>query len=217
MAICVMVCGQSGTGKSTSLRNFKPEEVAVINVSGKPLPFRGNLKTKNTFITTDYGKIDAAMQKTDRKSIVVDDATYLMTDEFMRTAKNTGYQKFTDMALNFYTLIKRAAELPPDKIVYFMGHIATDDNGNERFKTIGKLLDEKVTLEGLFTIVLKTVVQDGKYYFSTQNSGHDTVKSPFGMFEEPLIENDLKAVDAAIRAYYELDTPASTVDDDILR
>lgn len=201
MAICVMVCGQSGTGKSTSLRNFKSEEVAIINVSGKPLPFRGGPKT---YITTDYGKIDAAMQKTDRKSIVVDDATYLMTDEFMRTAHTTSYQKYTDMALNFYTLIKRAAELPPDKIVYFMGHIATDENGSERFKTIGKLLDEKVTLEGLFTIVLKTVVQDGRYYFSTQNSGHDTTKTPLGMFDAPLIDNDLRAVDAAIREYYGL-------------
>lgn len=217
MAICVMIYGQSGTGKSTSLRNFKPKDVAVINVSGKPLPFRGDLKTKNTFITADYGKIDAAMRKTDRKSIVVDDATYLMTDEFMRMAKTTGYQKFTDMALNFYTLIKRAEDLPADKIVYFMGHVDTDDSGNEKFKTIGKLLDEKVTLEGLFTIVLKATVQDGKYYFSTQNSGHDTVKSPMGLFDEPLIDNDLKAVDAAIRAYYELDTPTSTVGDDILR
>jgi len=200
-----MICGQSGTGKSTSLRNFSPDDVAIINVSGKPLPFRGGMKTYNT---ADYSKINAAIQKTDRKSIVIDDATYLMTDEFMHNAHVTGYQKFTDMALNFYTLIKRAMKLPSNKIVYFIGHISTDDSGNERFKTIGKLLDEKVTLEGLFTIVLKTVIQDGKYYFSTQNSGHDTVKTPFGMFDSSLIENDLKAVDTAIRAYYNMeDTP----------
>ena len=108
------------------------------------------------------------------------------------------------MALNYYTLVKTAAALPDDKIVYFMGHSDIDNNGNEKFKTIGKLLDEKITLEGMFTIVLKTVVTDGKYQFSTRNSGQDTVKTPMGMFSEPLIENDLAAVDKAIREYYEI-------------
>jgi hypothetical protein len=199
MAIIVMVCGQSGTGKSTSLRNFKPEDVCIVNVSGKPLPFRNKHKTFNT---DDYSAIDAAIKKAPTKSIVIDDATYLMTGEYMRTANVTGYQKFVTLALNFYTLIKVAASLPDDKIVYFLGHVDTDPNGNEKFKTIGKMLDEKITLEGMFTIVLKTVVQDGKYFFSTQNNGQDTVKSPMGMFEAPLIENDLAAVDAAIREYY---------------
>lgn len=199
MAIIVMVYGQSGTGKSTSLRNFKPEDVCIVNVSGKPLPFRNKHKTFNT---DDYMSIDAAIKKAPAKSIVIDDATYLMTNEYMRTAKVTGYQKFTDMALNYFTLIKVAASLPDDKIVYFLGHSETDVNGNEKFKTIGKMLDEKVTLEGLFTIVLKTVVQDGKYQFATKNSGQDTVKSPMGLFDDALIENDLASVDAAIRDYY---------------
>ena len=199
MAIIVMVYGQSGTGKSTSLRNFKPEDVCIVNVSGKPLPFRNKHKTFNT---DDYMSIDTAIKKAPAKSIVIDDATYLMTNEYMRTAKVTGYQKFTDMALNYFTLIKSAAALPDDRIVYFLGHSETDVNGNEKFKTIGKMLDEKVTLEGLFTIVLKTVVQDGKYQFATKNNGQDTVKSPMGLFDDPLIENDLAAVDAAIREYY---------------
>lgn len=201
MAIIVMVYGQSGTGKSTSLRNFKPEDVCIVNVSGKPLPFKNKHKTFNT---DDYMSIEAAIQKAPAKSIVIDDATYLMTGEYMRTAKVTGYQKFTDLALNYYTLVKTAVALPDDKIVYFMGHSDIDNNGNEKFKTIGKLLDEKITLEGMFTIVLKTVVTDGKYQFSTRNSGQDTVKTPMGMFSEPLIENDLAAVDKAIREYYEL-------------
>lgn len=199
MAIIVMVYGQSGTGKSTSLRSFKPEDVCIVNVSGKPLPFRNKHKTFNT---DDYMSIDTAIKKAPAKSIVIDDATYLMTNEYMRTAKITGYQKFTDMALNYFTLIKSAASLPDDKIVYFMGHSDTDANGNEKFKTIGKMLDEKVTLEGLFTIVLKTVVSDGKYQFSTKNNGQDTVKTPMGLFDDALIENDLAAVDAAIREYY---------------
>lgn len=201
MAIIVMVYGQSGTGKSTSLRNFKPEDVCIVNVSGKPLPFKNKHKTFNT---DDYMSIEAAIQKAPAKSIVIDDATYLMTGEYMRTAKVTGYQKFTELALNYYTLVKTAAALPDDKIVYFMGHSDIDSNGNEKFKTIGKLLDEKITLEGMFTIVLKTVVTDGKYQFSTRNSGQDTVKTPMGMFSEPLIENDLAAVDKAIREYYEI-------------
>lgn len=199
MAIIVMIYGQSGTGKSTSLRNFAPDDVGIINVSGKPLPFKNKLKTFNS---DNYQKIIEVLTKTKTKSIVIDDATYLMTNEFMRNAKVQGFQKFTDMALNYYTLVQIAANLPDDKIVYFLGHSEMDGEGREKFKTIGKLLDEKITLEGLYTIVLKTVVKDGKYYFATHNSGMDTVKSPVGMFDQDLIENDLKAVDTVIREYY---------------
>lgn len=199
MAVLVMIYGQSGTGKSTSLRNFKNEDVAVVNVSGKPLPFRGDIKAYNS---DNYTKIMAAIKNTERKSIVIDDATYLMVNEFMRTAKQTGYQKYTDMAVSFNQLIEFAASLPDDKIVYFMGHSDQADDGREHFKTIGKMLDNYVTVEGRFTIVLKTVVQDGKYMFSTQNNGQDTVKSPMGMFDAALIDNDLKAVDDAIREYW---------------
>ena len=199
MSVLVMVYGQSGTGKSTSLRNFKNEEVAVVNVSGKPLPFRGDIKPYNS---DNYQKIIAAIQGTDRKSIVIDDATYLMVNAFMRNAKVVGYQKYTDMAYDFNALVEFCANLPDDKIVYFMGHSDQADDGREHFKTIGKMLDNYVTLEGRFTIVLKTVVQDGKYMFSTQNNGQDTVKSPMGMFEHALIDNDLKAVDDTIREYW---------------
>jgi hypothetical protein len=196
-----MIYGQSGTGKSTSLRNFKHEEVAVINVSGKPLPFRGNIKPYNS---DNYQKIMSAISQTERKSIVIDDSTYLMVNEFMRTAKQTGYQKYTDMAVSFNQLIEFAAALPDDKVVYFMGHSDQSDDGREHFKTIGKMLDNYVTVEGRFTIVLKTVVQDGRYMFSTQNNGQDTVKSPMGLFDSALIDNDLKAVDRAIREYWEI-------------
>lgn len=201
MAVLVMVYGHSGSGKSASLRNFDPEQVAVINVLGKPLPFRSNMKT---YITNNYGKIDAAIHSTKRKSIVIDDATYLMTGEFMRNAKVAGYQKLTDMAANFNALLMRAKELPDDVVVYFFGHSERDGDGGEKFKTIGKLLDEKVCVEGYFTIVLKTVVQDGRYLFSTRNDGMDTVKTPLGMFNDALIENDLAAVDKTIREYYNI-------------
>ena len=196
-----MIYGQSGTGKSSSLRNFEPNQVGIINVSGKPMPFRKKLPY---IATDDYTRIMNTLHAAKAPSIVIDDATYLMVDEFMRNAKTPGYQKFTDMAKNFFDLIEIARRLPDEKIVYFIGHSDRDPEGNEKFKTIGKLLDEKVTLEGKFTIVLKTVVQDGKYMFQTHNSGADTVKSPIEMFKDDLIDNDLAAVDKVIREYYEI-------------
>lgn len=199
MAILCMLYGQSGTGKSTSLRNFQYEDVVVINVSGKPMPFRRKLPIVST---DDYKKIIGGLRTIKTPSIVIDDATYLMVNAFMRNAKVQGYQKYTDMAYDFNSLIDAAQKLPDDKIVYFIGHSNQTDDGREQFKTIGKMLDNYVTLEGKFTIVLKTVVKDGQYYFSTQNNGMDTVKSPMGMFYEPLIVNDLKMVDDTIREYY---------------
>jgi len=199
MAILCMLYGQSGTGKSTSLRNFQKEDVSIINVSGKPMPFRQKLPTVST---DNYKQIIGGLPKIKTPSIVIDDATYLMVNAFMRNAKVQGYQKYTDMAFDFNSLIEAALKLPDDKIVYFIGHSNQTDDGREQFKTIGKMLDNYVTLEGKFTIVLKTVVKDGQYYFSTQNNGMDTVKSPMGMFEEELIPNDLKAVDDVIREYY---------------
>lgn len=197
-----MILGESGTGKSASLRNFKPDEIGVINVCGKPLPFRSQIKTFNS---DNYMQIEKALKANEKRSAVIDDCQYLMANEFMRNAKVTGYQKFTDIAQNFWTLVQVVIrELPEDMIVYFLGHIDRDQNGNEKFKTIGKMLDEKITVEGMFTVVLKTSVQDRRYLFSTRNSGADTVKTPIGMFDEPYIDNDLKMVDTAIREYYNI-------------
>ena len=207
MSVLVMVYGQSGTGKSTSLRNFSRDDVAIVNVSGKPLPFRNNLKT---YKSDNYQQIMKAIQAAPQKSIVIDDATYLMVNEFMRTAKQTGYQKYTDMAVSFNSLIEFCATLPDDKVVYFLGHSDQADDGREHFKTIGKMLDNYVTVEGRFTIVMKTVVQDGQYMFSTQNNGQDTVKTPMGLFDKPLIDNDLKAVDDAIREYWSVNDEGDT-------
>ena len=209
MAILCMLYGQSGTGKSTSLRNFQKEDVSIINVSGKPMPFRQKLPTVST---DNYKQIIGGLPTIKTPSIVIDDATYLMVNAFMRNAKVQGYQKYTDMAFDFNSLIEAALKLPDDKIVYFIGHSNQADDGREQFKTIGKMLDNYVTLEGKFTIVLKTVVKDGQYYFSTQNNGMDTVKSPMGMFEEELIPNDLKAVDDVIREYYGIEVKADEAD-----
>lgn len=203
MAIPCLILGESGTGKSASMRNFAKGEIAVINVAGKPLPFRNNL---GVLTTDNYEKIKSALLRMETPSAVIDDAQYLLANEFMRRSGELGYQKFTDMAKNYWSLIAETVckQMSADKIVYFLSHIERDQNGNEKCKTIGKLLDEKITVEGLFTIVLKTHVEDGKYTFRTQNSGLDTVKSPIGLFETNDIDNDLKMVDNAIRDYYGL-------------
>ena len=202
MGIPVLILGESGSGKSTSMRNFQPGEIGIVYVSKKPLPFRSKIKTMNT---DRYEEIESALVRGKCKTYVIDDCQYLMANEFMRNAKVTGYQKFTDIGLNFWTLVQVVInQLPQDTVVYFMAHTERDQNGNEKMKTIGRMLDEKITVEGMFTIVLKTQVKDGKYSFVTQTNGFDTVKSPMGMFGQLEIDNDLKMVDNAIREYYYL-------------
>lgn len=204
MAVIVAIMGESGTGKSTSLRNFKQGEASIVNVSKKPLPFKNEL----TVLKSDnYKEIETILKRANAKSIIIDDAQYLMAFEYMHRAKEKGYEKFTDIGANFFNLTQTAVALLDDKIIYFLFHIERTKDGNEKCKTIGQLLDEKITLEGLFTIVLKTVVLlDGnnqrQFCFATVNNGSDTVKTPMGMFTEPLIPNDLKAVDTVIRDYY---------------
>lgn len=203
MAVPVLVLGQSGTGKSYSMKNFNENEVCLISVQKSLLPFRK--KFTETVVTDKYSEIIKAMKATKKKVIVIDDTQYLMCNEFMRRATERGYDKFTEIAQNFWSLVvQEVNSLPSDVIVYLLCHTATDENGVEKMKTIGKLVDEKITPEGLFTIVLKTAVSDGNYAFVTQNNGKDTVKSPEGMFSTYAINNDLKYVDEKIRNYYEL-------------
>ena len=206
MGIPILILGHSGSGKSTSLRNFRSGEISLINVIGKPLPFKGRFV--NTINSDKYEIIGDALATMKTKIAVIDDAQYLMANEFMRRAMERGYDKFTEIANNFWTLVNYVInELPFDTTVYFLMHIERDDAGNEKVKTIGKLLDEKITVEGMFTIVLKSIVKDGVYSFTTRSNGHDTVKSPLGMFPTYEIENDLKAVDNIVRAFWELDIP----------
>lgn len=201
MGIPVLILGESGSGKSTSLRNFEPSEISIFNVAGKPLPFRKKLP-KATI--RDYGKIMAGMQKSDKKSFAIDDSQYLLCFEMFSHAKETGYQKFTDMALNFYTLIKFVIDrLSDDVIVYFLHHTETDANGKLKAKTVGKMLDEKLTVEGLFSIVLLCQTDGTRHYFVTQSDGYTTAKSPMDMFDLE-IDNDLKFVDTKIREYFEI-------------
>ena len=203
MAIPVLILGQSGTGKSYSMKNFNEGEICLISVQKALLPFRK--KFTETVVTDKYTEIIKAMKATNKKVIVIDDTQYLMCNEFMRRATEKGFDKFTEIAQNFWSLVvQEVNNLPSDTIVYLLCHTSTDENGVEKMKTIGKLVDEKITPEGLFTIVLKTAVSDGNYAFVTQNNGKDTVKSPEGMFSTYAINNDLKYVDEKIRNYYEL-------------
>lgn len=202
MGVPVLILGESGSGKSTSMRNFSIDEVGIMNVASKPLPFRKKLNTINN---ATYQIIFNAIGRGKLKRYVIDDSQYLLTFEMFARAKEMGYGKFTDMALSFYNLIKFVIDkTPPDVVVYFMHHIQETDHGIKA-KTIGKMLDEKLSVEGLFSVVLMAESENGNYYFRTQTTGNDTVKSPIGMFDDIRIDNDLKMVDQKIREYWELD------------
>jgi len=201
MGIPVLILGESGSGKSTSLRNFEPEEIGVFNVASKPLPFRKQLPTING---ATYGKILKALGSPTKKSYAIDDSQYLLAFEFFDRAKETGYNKFTDIALNFRNLIQFViTQTPPDCIVYFLHHTEATGEGTLKAKTIGKMLDEKLTVEGLFSIVLLCQSGKDKHVFITQSEGYSTAKSPMEMFPTE-IENDLKLVDETIRSYWGL-------------
>lgn len=201
MGIPVLILGESGSGKSASLRNFDPEQVGIFNVAGKPLPFRKKMKVVNN---ATYQTIYKSLARGGLKSYVIDDSQYLLAFEFFDRAKEKGYDKFTDIALNFRGLIQFViTQTPPDCIVYFLHHVEEGNSGNLKAKTIGKMLDEKLTVEGLFSIVLLCRAAKDRHYFLTQSEGISTAKSPMEMFEAE-IDNDLALVDAAIRDYWNL-------------
>ncbi|MBQ1944472.1 MAG: hypothetical protein II346_05615 [Ruminococcus sp.] len=203
MGLPVLILGESGSGKSTSLRSFNKDELVIYNVAGKPLPFRGGTQL-NRADNVSYNTIMQNMSKKKFRCYVIDDSQYLLAFElFGRVAEKT-YDKFTEMAVHFYDLIQFVIrQMPPDCIVYFLHH--TDDiDGKVKAKTVGKMLNEKLTVEGLFSIVLMAKNLDGRYIFRTHSDGRDTVKTPMDMFEQDEIDNDLKAVDAAIREYYSM-------------
>ncbi len=201
MGIPVLVLGESGSGKSTALRNFNEDEIGVFNVATKPLPFRKKLKVVNN---ATYATISKALSNPSLKAYAIDDSQYLMAFEEFDRAKETGYGKFTDMALNFSGLVRSCINsLPPDVIVYFLHHTETTDTGKIKAKTSGKMLDSKLTLEGLFSVVLLCRTDGQRHWFETQSDGFTTAKSPLDMFPRE-IDNDLKLVDTTIREYWGL-------------
>lgn len=201
MGIPVLILGESGSGKSSSLRNFDPSEIGIFNVASKPLPFRKKLKVLHG---ATYQTICKALSTPTLRAYAIDDSQYLLAFAFFDRAKETGYTKFTDIATDFRNLIQFViTRTPPDCIVYFLHHTEQTQDGTLKAKTIGKMLDEKLTLEGLFSIVLLCRAEKDRHYFVTQSQGYSTAKSPMDLFP-PEIDNDLKAVDTAIRDYWGL-------------
>lgn len=201
MGIPVFILGETGAGKSYSLKNFEPGEVRILNVANKLLPFRKKLDVQNH---VSYQVIAEEFKEAKYKRYVVDDSQYLMVFDLFNRANQSGYDKFTKMALAFEKMIEYVImRMPEDVIVYFMHHTQTDEGGVARAKTVGKMLDTYLSLEGLVTIALYCTNTGGNHKFLTQSDGSNTAKSPEGMFEKE-ISNDLKLVDEAIRSYYEL-------------
>ncbi len=206
MGIPVLIIGKSGSGKSASMKHCVGKDFNVIRVLDKPLPFRGKIPG---FKTDDYQMVRKALRSAPAKSVVIDDAGYLITNFFMRNHSTKGkgndvFSLYNQMADDFWNMIQNVVigELPADKIVYIIMHEDTDDYGNVKAKTIGKLLDDKICLEGLCTVVLRCVNNLTEHKFITQSDGTAISKSPEGMFEDVEIPNDLLYVDGRIREYY---------------
>ena len=208
MGVSVLIYGRSGAGKSRSLKEFGEDEIFLVNVIGKPLPFPG--KFRYTAKTDSYNTIQKGLKTMPTKAAVIDDAGYLLTNTFMRghSAPKSGSSSFdlyNDIADAFWGLLRFVQdELPEDVIVYLLMHEATSDYGEIKLRTIGKLLDEKVCVEGMVSIALRCMVEGDRHYFRTQSSGMDISKSPEGLFDSIEIENDLKFVDTKIREYWNL-------------
>lgn len=198
MSKVVLIIAQSGTGKSSSLRNLNAGEAQVILCSGKELPFRSEL---SAMVPKGYGDIYSAIEKSTAPVVVIDDANYLMSFEEMARVNESGYAKFTQMAANMFKLFKAIIDKDSDQIFYVMAHAEAREDGLIRFKTTGKMLSDKIVLEGLTNIILTTEIVDGRFVFKTATDGTG-VKAPLGMFTTDTMENDLKAVDKLVRDFY---------------
>ena len=219
MSNTTLIIGESGTGKSTSLRNLDPKETFVINVLDKPLPFRGykahyKPMTKsnpegNYYATDDFNLllrcINAVNERIEIKNLIIDDFQYIMGNEFMRRALEKGFDKFSDIAQHAWSIIKALTQTRSDLYCFVLSHSDSDAQGRMKCKTIGKMLDDKITLEGMFTIILHTQIVDGEYRFLTQNNGTHIAKSPLYMFEDKLIDNDLQMVRKKMIEYFNED------------
>ncbi len=206
MGMPVLIIGESGSGKTFSLKNFGAEEISIFSVEKSRLPFQKKLPLLPHATYADIGKV--LRENLNKKAYAVDDSQYLLVNENFDRVEETGYKKFTDMAVHFRNLVHFVNKnLPDDVVVYFLHHTETDRNtGKVKAKTVGKMLDNQLTVEGCFDIVLLAQAESDGHYFVTQSDGYSTAKSPEGMFELK-IPNDLKFVDTRIREYYGLSNP----------
>lgn len=216
MANLVFVFGKSGSGKSRSLKEFGEDEIFLVNVERKPLPFRK--KFRYTVSTDNVETIKRGLAKMPVKTAVIDDAGYLITNQFMRghsggRGGSAVFDLYNDIADTFWGLLRYIKEsLPEDVNVYILMHEDTNDLGMTKMKTIGRLLDEKVCIEGMATVVLRCMTSDGRHIFRTVTDGMDITKTPEEMFDADEIPNDLKFVDDKIREYYGTEITATAED-----
>ena len=213
MGTAVLILGESGTGKSTSLRNINPADAILIKSVSKPLPFRSKdwkpwdtaLKQGSVVVSDNWAHICGVIRKAPeygKKIIIIDDFQYVMSNEFMRRSEEKSFDKFTEIGRHAWEIIKAAQDAPDELRVYFLAHTEETQMGRVKMKTIGRMLDEKITVEGMFSIVLRTLTRDDQFFFTTKNNGADTVKSPMGMFDSNEIDNDLAFADSVICDYY---------------
>ena len=217
MSTSIFILGQSGSGKSTSLRNLHPRRVLLIQSIRKPLPFRSadwkyitaEEPNGSILVSDNPQEIIHHIRMTRRPIVIIDDFQYVMANEFMRRSTERGFDKFTEIGFNAWSIITEANNAHPQKRVYILSHTEEDQHGKTKIKTIGKMLDEKITLEGMVTICLQTAIVNEQHIFMTKNNGQNTVKSPIGLFDSEHIDNDLNAVDQAICEYYGLTTESN--------
>lgn len=221
MSASILILGESGSGKSASLRNLNPDETFIVSVIDKPFPFKNKYKkwTKdketeevsgNVYVTDDHEILTKLISFVNNKrpeitNFVIDDFQYIMANEFMRKAHEKGFSKFTEIAQHSFKIIDATQACRSDLTFFFLTHSFVDDNGVSKAKTIGKLLDNTVTIEGRFTVVFHTQVLERKYMFMTQNDGKHIAKSPIDMFDDMLIPNDLQYVKDKMHQYYDAD------------
>jgi len=217
MSIATLILGESGSGKSCSLRHLPPDKTLLVQCISKPLPFRAagwHKRQKNAAgevvgnitQTASVEKIIAAMQRSAHEIVVIDDYQAVLLNELMARSSERGYEKFVDIAKGAWEIFQCAGSLAANRRVYILAHTQSGEDGHVRMKTVGRMVDEKIVPEGWFTIVLKAEAVNGNYLFATQSNGKDCCKSPMGLFAEQHIENDLAAVDSAICGYYAIET-----------
>lgn len=215
MSIATLILGQSGTGKTTSLRNLNPQHVLLIQVIKKPLPFRSagwayitpENKQGSVLVSDNPQFIINVINGSKRPIIIIDDFQYVMANEFMRRSSEKSFDKFTEIGRNAWDIFNAAINAHDHKRIYLLSHTEEDSQGKTKIKTIGKMLDEKITLEGMVTICLQTSVVNDQYVFQTKNNGNSTVKAPMDLFGDDHIENDLNAVDVSICEFYGIPNP----------
>lgn len=219
MSNTTLIIGPSGTGKTTSIRNLDPTSTFIISVMNKPLPIKGykklykpisgwDDKKGNYYASDDYNRVIRCIKMIDEErpeieNLILDDWQYLLGNEFMRRAAERGFDRFTDIAQHAWLTVNALINTRPDLFCFVLSHSDIDNNGRSKCKTIGKMLDEKITIEGMFTVVLHSMIVDGEYKFLTQNDGFHLAKSPMKMFDDLYIENDLEIIKNKMKLYFE--------------